>query len=79
MEADSGSVVQKVALRTDDIPLGEQTVAQVSKRKKRSPNTTKHTHERDLNIILTPLDNVERRRTGGKLLTFIFLINSAYT
>lgn len=29
LEADSGSVVQKVALRTDDIPLGEQTVTQV--------------------------------------------------
>lgn len=29
LEADSGAVVQKVALRTDDIPLGEQTVAQV--------------------------------------------------
>ncbi|XKL59319.1 hypothetical protein PGB90_000335 [Kerria lacca] len=28
LEADSGSVVQKVALRTDDIPLGEQTVTQ---------------------------------------------------
>ncbi|XP_065217373.1 coatomer subunit zeta-1 isoform X2 [Planococcus citri] len=29
LEADSASLVQKVALRTDDIPLGEQTVAQV--------------------------------------------------
>jgi len=29
MEADSGSVLQRVAVRTDDIPLGEQTVAQV--------------------------------------------------
>jgi len=29
MEADSSAVVQRVALRTDDIPLGEQTVAQV--------------------------------------------------
>nr|CAD7568649.1 unnamed protein product [Timema californicum] len=28
MEADSSAVVQRVALRTDDIPLGEQTVAQ---------------------------------------------------
>ncbi|KAJ4432132.1 Coatomer subunit zeta-1 [Periplaneta americana] len=31
MEADSSAVVQRVALRTDDIPLGEQTVAQVWK------------------------------------------------
>jgi len=30
LEADPGCVVQKVALRTDDIPIGEQTVAQVS-------------------------------------------------
>lgn len=30
LEADSGAVVQRVALRTDDIPIGEQTVAQVS-------------------------------------------------
>ncbi|XP_065353621.1 coatomer subunit zeta-1 isoform X1 [Cloeon dipterum] len=29
LEADSGNVVQRVALRADDIPLGEQTVAQV--------------------------------------------------
>ncbi|XP_069690399.1 coatomer subunit zeta-1 isoform X2 [Periplaneta americana] len=29
MEADSSAVVQRVALRTDDIPLGEQTVAQL--------------------------------------------------
>ncbi|XP_043235638.1 coatomer subunit zeta-1-like isoform X2 [Amphibalanus amphitrite] len=29
MEADSGAVLQRVAVRTDDIPLGEQTVAQV--------------------------------------------------
>ncbi|CAH1724366.1 unnamed protein product [Macrosiphum euphorbiae] len=29
LEADSGAVVQRVALRTDDIPIGEQTVAQV--------------------------------------------------
>ncbi|KAJ9592989.1 hypothetical protein L9F63_015359, partial [Diploptera punctata] len=29
MEADSSAVVQRVALRTDDIPLGEQTVAQI--------------------------------------------------
>uniref|UniRef100_A0A0B7BAJ0 Coatomer subunit zeta n=1 Tax=Arion vulgaris TaxID=1028688 RepID=A0A0B7BAJ0_9EUPU len=29
MEADSNSVVQKVAIRNDDIPLGEQTMAQV--------------------------------------------------
>uniref|UniRef100_T1JLE9 Coatomer subunit zeta n=1 Tax=Strigamia maritima TaxID=126957 RepID=T1JLE9_STRMM len=29
LEADPSSVVQRVALRTDDIPLGEQTVAQV--------------------------------------------------
>lgn len=29
LEADFTSVVQKVAVRTDDIPLGEQTVAQV--------------------------------------------------
>jgi hypothetical protein len=29
MEVDSSAVVQRVALRTDDIPLGEQTVAQV--------------------------------------------------
>ncbi|UYV69210.1 COPZ1 [Cordylochernes scorpioides] len=30
LEADPSAVVQRVALRTDDIPLGEQTVAQVS-------------------------------------------------
>lgn len=30
LEADSGAVVQRVALRTDDIPIGEQTVAQVN-------------------------------------------------
>lgn len=29
MEADFKAVLQRVALRTDDIPLGEQTVAQV--------------------------------------------------
>lgn len=29
LDADATSVVQRVALRTDDIPLGEQTVAQV--------------------------------------------------
>ncbi|XP_071101453.1 coatomer subunit zeta-1-like isoform X1 [Haliotis cracherodii] len=29
LEADSNAIVQKVAIRTDDIPLGEQTVAQV--------------------------------------------------
>lgn len=29
LEADSTSVVQRVAVRSDDIPLGEQTVAQV--------------------------------------------------
>jgi len=29
MESDSASVVARAALRTDDIPLGEQTVAQV--------------------------------------------------
>ncbi|XP_014245756.1 coatomer subunit zeta-1 [Cimex lectularius] len=29
LESDASSVVQRVALRTDDIPLGEQTVAQV--------------------------------------------------
>ncbi|KAK8773688.1 hypothetical protein V5799_011778 [Amblyomma americanum] len=29
LEADPTSILQKVALRTDDIPLGEQTVAQV--------------------------------------------------
>jgi len=29
LEADSVAVAQRVALRTDDIPLGEQTVAQV--------------------------------------------------
>lgn len=29
LEADSTQVVQRVALRTDDIPIGEQTVAQV--------------------------------------------------
>ncbi|KRT79588.1 hypothetical protein AMK59_8080 [Oryctes borbonicus] len=29
IDADSSSVVSRVALRTDDIPLGEQTVAQV--------------------------------------------------
>lgn len=31
LDADPVSVVQRVALRTDDIPLGEQTVAQVKK------------------------------------------------
>ena len=30
LEADPASVVSRVALRTDDIPLGEQTVAQVT-------------------------------------------------
>jgi hypothetical protein len=30
LDADATSVVQRVALRTDDIPLGEQTVAQVT-------------------------------------------------
>ncbi|XP_050529344.1 coatomer subunit zeta-1-like [Daktulosphaira vitifoliae] len=29
LEADSGAVVQRVGLRIDDIPIGEQTVAQV--------------------------------------------------
>jgi hypothetical protein len=29
LEADPAAVVSRVALRTDDIPLGEQTVAQV--------------------------------------------------
>ena len=29
LEADPTTVVNRVALRTDDIPLGEQTVAQV--------------------------------------------------
>lgn len=29
LDADASSIVQKVAIRTDDIPLGEQTVAQV--------------------------------------------------
>jgi hypothetical protein len=31
LEADPNAVVSRVALRTDDIPLGEQTVAQVHK------------------------------------------------
>nr|CAH7766392.1 unnamed protein product [Callosobruchus chinensis] len=30
IDADSGSVVSRVALRNDDIPIGEQTVAQVT-------------------------------------------------
>lgn len=30
LDADSTSVVARVALRTDDLPLGEQTVAQVT-------------------------------------------------
>ena len=30
LESDPTAVVNRVALRTDDIPLGEQTVAQVS-------------------------------------------------
>ncbi len=30
MESDANAVVNRVALRTDDIPLGEQTVAQVN-------------------------------------------------
>lgn len=29
LEADPNAVVQKVAIRNEDIPLGEQTVAQV--------------------------------------------------
>ena len=29
LESDPNTVVNRVALRTDDIPLGEQTVAQV--------------------------------------------------
>ena len=29
LESDASAVVNRVALRTDDIPLGEQTVAQV--------------------------------------------------
>ena len=29
MESDATAVVNRVALRTDDIPLGEQTLAQV--------------------------------------------------
>ncbi|XP_046577109.1 coatomer subunit zeta-1-like isoform X1 [Haliotis rubra] len=33
LEADSSAIVQKVAIRTDDIPLGEQTVAQQITRK----------------------------------------------
>lgn len=38
MEADSTSVVQRVAVRSDDIPLGEQTVAQVRFFKLQSKN-----------------------------------------
>ena len=30
LEADPTTLVSRVALRTDDIPLGEQTVAQVT-------------------------------------------------
>ena len=30
LEADPTAVVSRVAIRTDDIPIGEQTVAQVS-------------------------------------------------
>lgn len=30
LDADPASIVQRVALRTDDIPIGEQTVAQVT-------------------------------------------------
>lgn len=30
VDADSSSVVSRVALRNDDIPIGEQTVAQVT-------------------------------------------------
>lgn len=30
LDADPTNIVQRVALRTDDIPLGEQTVAQVN-------------------------------------------------
>ncbi|GFO12426.1 coatomer subunit zeta-1 [Plakobranchus ocellatus] len=30
LEADSNSIVQKVAIRNDDIPLGEQTMAQIT-------------------------------------------------
>ena len=34
MESDSAQVISRVALRSDDIPLGEQTVAQVKIRHK---------------------------------------------
>ena len=30
LESDPNAVVSRVAIRTDDIPIGEQTVAQVS-------------------------------------------------
>ena len=29
LDCDSSSIVSKVAIRTDDIPIGEQTVSQV--------------------------------------------------
>jgi hypothetical protein len=52
LEADPAAVVTRVALRTDDIPLGEQTVAQVS-------NLTVISHdtiEMTLSIIIDNID-----------------------
>ena len=38
MESDPASLVQRVAVRSEDIPLGEQTVAQASTLKDFTPN-----------------------------------------
>ena len=40
MESDPASLVQRVAVRSEDIPLGEQTVAQASTLIEFTPNLT---------------------------------------
>ena len=40
MESDPASLVQRVAVRSEDIPLGEQTVAQASTYRDFTPNLT---------------------------------------
>ena len=40
MESDPASLVQRVAVRSEDIPLGEQTVAQASTSRDFTPNLT---------------------------------------
>ena len=40
MESDPASLVQRVAVRSEDIPLGEQTVAQASTLRDFTPNLT---------------------------------------